>query len=99
MHFQYIYFILFFFFLKKLGTLGLKTIVSALNFDHYILTKCLKSKENIVLFMKKSLSLFKGIQVTTLALVAYFRYLHLFYVFIFGFEGMFWFAFVVEIFM
>lgn len=46
MHFKY------FFFLKKLGTLDLKTIVSALKFDHYILTKCLKSKENILLFMK-----------------------------------------------
>jgi len=31
----------------------------------------------------KSLSLFKGIQVTTVALVAYFRYLHLFYVSLF----------------
>lgn len=40
---------------------------------------------------EKSLSLFKGIQVTTVALVAYFRYLHLFYVSFF-FEGMFWFA-------
>lgn len=48
---------------------------------------------------KKSLSLFKGIQVTTVALVAYFRYLHLFYVSFFVFEGMFWFAFVVEIYM
>lgn len=43
---------LFFFFFKETWHLGSQNNLSALNFDHYILTKCLKSKENILLFMK-----------------------------------------------